>query len=431
MTLFRNAVSDSLSTLKNQNYRTYVLGQFISLIGTFMQQVAQQWFIWDVTHDSRWIGIIGACAVAPVFFIGPFAGSIADRLDRRKLLITTQIIEMLLAFALGAMILLGLREVWPVIIFALVLGTCGAFTYPAQSAFIGDLSGMGGIRKAMAFYVTLLEVGRLVGPALAGLVVAYVGTGVAFLLNGLSFIAVIYSLLIVRAQQTRKAADGNPLRGFVEAIGYIRQNPRVADLLKCSALVMLFIFSSLQMASPIASTVLNRGAEMVGFMMAASGAGALIGAIFITPQLQRALHPGRAISLMMIWSGAWLMIASTFTTEYLAVLGVFMYSIGIPVVFGNVNALNQFLAPPTMRARLISIGQMVTFGTQPLGVLMTGWLANALGPLMAIRVNGILLTLFALLLLARTDFRKWIVERAPSEPMPTENLLEEINHAAS
>ena len=130
--------SKSFSPLKNRDYRIYIIGQAISLIGTFMQQVAQQWYVWDITKDSRWIGVIGACAFVPLFLLSPITGSIADRVDRRKLLIATQVTEMTLAFILGALALSGVREVWPIVILALLLGVSAAFTFPTQSAFIGD-----------------------------------------------------------------------------------------------------------------------------------------------------------------------------------------------------------------------------------------------------------------------------------------------------
>ena len=236
-----------------------------------MQQVATQWYVWDITKDARWIGIIGACTFIPLFLLSPITGSIADRVDRRKLLITTKIAEMSLAFVLGALAFSGARAIWPIVILALLLGVCAAFTFPTQAAFVGDLSGMDELRSAVAFNVTMIETGRLVGPALAGWVVALVGTGMAFTLNGLSFMGVIICLYIVRGKQTMRAAVGSPLGNFAEALRYIRTQPRIIDLLLCSLLVTLFVFSSLQLSAPIADTILKGGPQLVGYMLAASG----------------------------------------------------------------------------------------------------------------------------------------------------------------
>lgn len=403
---------DSFSPLKNRNYRTYLLGQGISLAGTFMQQMALQWFIWEITNDTRWVGIVAAVTFAPAFFLMPFTGAIADRVDRRKVLIATQVIEMCLALLLALLILLGMHVVWPILIFALALGITAAFTFPTQGAFIGDLSGMGEIRKAMMLYALTIEIGRFIGPALAGFVVATFNTGTAFLINGLSFIAVIISLLLVRAEQVRRPPSGNLLQNFGEALRYVRQQPRIADLLVCSLSITLFVFSSLQLSAPIADLVLHGGPQLVGYMLGASGAGALVSVIFVAPQVQRAPRAGAALSAALLWAGIWLVATSFVTWAPLTIIGIFFYSITIPVVLASVSALIQMLSPADMRARLLSVSSMLSTGAQPLGSLMVGWLGNALGPLAAIRLNGLLMTTVALaLLLLHRDFRSWIAVR--------------------
>ncbi len=319
---------------------------------------------------------------------------------------------MLLAFTLAALVFLGVRSVWPVVVLALLLGVSAAFNFPAQSAFIGDLTGMGEIRKSMAFNVTMIEIGRLIGPALAGWVVALVGTGLAFFLNGLSFVAVIVGLNFVRAQQARRGAGGTALGDFAESLRYLRQNPRIIDLLLCSLLVTLFVFSSLQLSAPIADGVLNGGPQLLGYMLAASGAGALLGALIVAPQIQKVARAGTALIGMLIWSGVWLTITSFSRWAPTTLAGIFLYSISIPVVLASVNALTQMLAPATMRARLLSVSQMLSFGAQPVGALMVGWMGNALGPLTAIRFNGIAMVLLACTLLTlRPAFRRWEVGR--------------------
>jgi MFS family permease len=407
--MLRNLL-DSFSPLRNRNYRTYLTGQAVSLIGTFMQQVAQQWYVWEITRDSRWIGVIGAMAFVPMLLLGAFTGSIADRVDRRRLLLTTQVIEMLLAFALAGLALSGSRAVWPVIVLAGLLGVTAAFNFPAQSAFIGDLSGMGEIRKSMALNVTMIEIGRLIGPALAGWVVAAVGTGLAFGLNGLSFIAVIISLLLVRSTQVRRPAGGSPLSDFAEALRFLRGSPRIIDLLLCSLMVVLFVFPSLSLSAPIADDVLKGGPQLMGYLLAASGGGALIGALLVAPQVQRVARAGFALLLALVWSGVWLVVTSLMTNAIGVVLGVMMYSVSIPVVLAGVNALTQLLAPSQMRARLLSASQMLSFGAQPVGALVVGWMGNAIGPMAAIRVNGIALLVAALaMIVLQPAFRAWVV----------------------
>ncbi|MCB9149558.1 MAG: MFS transporter [Caldilineaceae bacterium] len=411
----RSTFLDSFTPFKNVNFRTYLMGQVVSLTGTFMQQMALQWFVWEITQDTRWIGIVAAITSAPAFFLMPFTGSIADRVDRRKLLIAMQSLEMVLAFGMALLIFRGLSVVWPVLIFALLLGITVSFTMPSQGAFIGDLSGMGEIRKSMMLYALAIEIGRFVGPALAGFVVAQFNTATAFLLNGLSFGAVIFTLSIVRAEQMRRPPSGNLLQNFGEAVGYVRQKPRIADLLVCSLSIMLFVFASLQMAAPIADIVLNGGPQLVGYMLGASGAGAVLGILVIAPQVQRVERAGMALSIALLWSGLWLVLTSFFTWAPLTLLGIFCFSLNIPVVLASVSALIQMLAPSDMRARLLSVSSMLSTGAQPLGALFVGWLGNALGPLAALRVNGILMATIALaLLLLHREFRNWDVSRPPA-----------------
>ncbi len=412
MSLTKLSFLDSFTPFRNTNVRTYLLGQAVSLTGTFMQQMALQWLVWQITQDTRWIGIVAATTFAPAFFLMPFTGSIADRVDRRKLLIMMQSIEMVLALVMALLIMFGLEVIWPVLVIALLLGVTVAFTMPAQGAFIGDLSGMGEIRKTMMLYAMMIETGRFLGPAIAGLVVAQFNLATAFLLNGLSFLAVIVSLFIVRAEQARRPPSGNLLQNFGEAIRYVRQQPRIADLLACSLSVTVFIFSSLQLTAPIADTVLKGGPELVGYLLAASGAGALFGVLVIAPQVQRVDRAGMVLSIALLWSALWLILTSFFTWSPLVIMGIFFYSVNIPVVLATVGALIQILAPADMRARLLSVSSMLSTGVQPLGALMIGWLGNALGPMAAIRVNGILMAAIALgLLLIHRQFRSWVVER--------------------
>ena len=415
MVLTKSAFWDSFSPFKNANFRTYLLGQGISLVGTFMQQMALQWFIWDVTQDTRWVGIVAAVTFAPAFFLMPFTGSIADRVDRRKVLIATQLIEMTLALLLALLIFLGMHVIWPVLLFALILGVTAAFNFPTQGAFIGDLSGMGEIRKAMMLYALAIEIGRFIGPALAGLVVAQFNTATAFFFNGLSFIAVVISLLFVRAQQTRRPPSGNLLQNFGEAVRYVRQQPRIADLLLCSLSVTMFIFSSLQLSAPIADLVLHGGPQLVGYLLGASGAGALVGVLLVAPQFQRIERAGMALSGALLWSGIWLFLTSFFTWAPLTILGIFFCSVNIPVVLAGVGGLVQMLAPGDMRARLLSVSSMLSTGIQPIGALVVGWLGRVLGPMATIRVNGFFMISIALaLLLLHREFRNWRVARTPA-----------------
>lgn len=404
---------DSFAPLEDRNFRVYMFGHTVSVIGTFMQQMALQWFVWDITEDTRWLGIITALTLAPAFFLMPISGPLADRLDRRKLLFANGALGMILAVGMALLIMLGVRQIWPVVLFATLLGVMTAFDSPTRGAFIGDLSGMNQVRRAMMIYALGIETGRFIGPALAGLVVGFINIEAAFLLNGLSFVAVMISLFMVRATQVRRESKGNLLQNFGEAIGFVRTQPRIVNLLMCSISIMIFVFSALQLAAPIADLVLNSGPELVGYLLGASGAGAIIGILIVAPQFQQINHAGVALCLMLVWSGLWLFLTSFFTTNMLVLLGIFLFSIIIPVVLAGVSALIQLLAPEDMRARLISVSQMFSMGMTPLGALFVGWTASALGPMGAVRVNGVLMMGVGVgMIVFSRGFREWIVERS-------------------
>jgi predicted MFS family arabinose efflux permease len=180
--------------------------------------------------------------------------------------------------------------------------------------------------------------------------------------------------------------------------------------------VTLFIFSSLQLAAPIADIVLHGGPELVGYLLAASGAGAVVGVLFVSPLLQRAERAGLALSGALLWSGLWLVLTSFFTWAPLTIVGIFFCSVNIPVILAGVGGLVQLLAPTDMRARLLSVSSMLSTGIQPIGALLVGWLGRAIGPMATICVNGLLMTMIALLLLLlHHEFRNWRVARAASQ----------------
>lgn len=421
------ASNSMFSPLRNRNYATYMAGQAISLIGTFMQIVAQQWYVWEVTRDAKWIGIVGALSFAPTFFLAPFAGSIADRYNRRLLVLATQIVEMLLAFLLAALIWGGMRNVYVICVFSIILGFTASINFPAQAALIGDMVGMAEVRKAASFNASVFQIGRLIGPAIAGWVVATLGTAPAFFINGVSYIAVIISLLIIRANQVRKEGGSSILGEFGEAVKFVRSQPRIIDLLLSAVLMTMTVFSATTLFAPLADITLNGGADspkIMGYLTAASGLGALVGALFIGPRYATVSRVGVAVTIALLWSGIWLALSYFISSMFFAMLCIFCVSITLPIVLAGSNSLIQTLAPSNMRARILSVFQMITFGAQPLGTLFVGFTGNLLGPIDAITLNGGILLVGALMIwLTRKDFIAWQAERkvAPTTPQQAQH----------
>ena len=403
---------EPFSPLKDRNFSIYITGQTVSQIGTFMQTTAQAWLIWELTHDARMVSLATALGFLPLFFLSPFTGALADRWDRRKLLIGTQIAAMTLALTLAFLVQRGLADVTIVLFLSLAVGVVNTFDFPTQSAFIGDMTGMGAIRKAVALNTSMFQVGRSVGPALAGILIALFGSAFVFLLNGLSYIVVIAGLLVSTTTQVRRPHSGTPLNDFAEAVRYARTESRIVDLIMAAILLTLFVFGTFSIFAPLADTVLNGGPETLGLIQSASGLGALVSALLLAPQFANVKRVGVVICGALIFAGFWLMMTLFSTWTPYVQFTIFMASLTLPVVLAGTSGLIQTLSPPHMRARMISLFQMTTFGAQPLGALFAGFMGSLIGPLYAIVLNGGLMAILATLLISlRHDFRVWVVTK--------------------
>lgn len=401
--------------LRNRNLRVYLGGQAISLIGTWMQATAQAWVVWSLSHSTAALGVVAMLGTLPILLLGPWTGVWADTLDRRRLLIVTQATAMALAIALAVLVQIGVIQVWHVYALATLLGIVTALDMPAQQAFIGDLSGIDQLGQAVVINNMLVQVSRMIGPALAGLVVAHLGAAIAFWLNGASFLAVIGSLVMVRAQQIRRSGAAD-LRGFSETVRFIREHPRAQDLIVLTVIVTFFGISVMSILPAVASQALRGNADVLGLLMAASGAGALAGVLLVVPAVQRVRRTGLVVGGAAIWTGLWLMLFSSSTWLPFSILAMFVGSMTFPVVFTTAMGTLQIMAPGDMRARLVSALLMVTFGAQPLAALLVGYSAQILGALSAVRANGLLMAVGALALLALRPALRWWEAGATAQP---------------
>ncbi len=410
---FLQTFFSSFEPLRQRNFAIYLGGQAISLIGTWLQATAQGWVVWELSGSEAALGIVAAFAALPLLFLGPFTGAIADRFDRRRLLIATQATAMLLAFILAFLVQTKMVQLWHVYVLALVLGVVGALDFPAQQAFLGDLSGMQLVRKAVNLNAMILQVSRILGPAFAGLIINAVGTATAFWLNGLSFLAVIASLLLVRSQQVRSHSKNNPLQDFGVALNFLRTQPRLQDILALVVFVTFFGLSVLNIMPAVASHTLGGDAQTLGLLLAASGAGALISVIFVLPYVQAARRTGLVLASAVIWMGIWILVFSQMRSLSFAMATILLYSIGAPAVIATSLGLSQMMAPQDMRARMVSLFVMVSFGLQPVSSLYVGYMAEWLGVPATIFLNGIMLVLGgASMLVLRPALRTWSANAA-------------------
>ena len=357
----------------------------------------------------------------PLLLFGLWTGVWIDRLDRRKLLIGSQAAAMLLAFILALLVVTKTVQLWNVYVLSLLLGCVTAIDFPAQQAFIGDLTGMGVVRKAVVLNAMIVQIGRMVGPALAGMVIGSVGLGLAFFLNGLSFIAVIISLVIVRAHQAKSSREGGQLSAVLEGLKFIRRQPRVQDIILFAVLVVFFGISLLNFFPALVSETLNGDAQTLGLLLAAAGAGALIGVTIFAPLAQSFKRTGVVMGLGVMWAGFWWIMMSRSRSVPLSMLFVFLVSWGVPTVLTTANGLLQIMAPPAMRGRLLATYLIVSFGIQPISALVIGFMADRIGTTNAMLLCGSALIVSALLMLAlRPGLRFWEAPRATERVIASE-----------
>jgi MFS family permease len=401
----------NFSPLRYPNFRLYLGGQAISLIGTFLQATAQSWVVWELTRSESALSIVTMLNSLPILLFGAYAGVWIDRIDRRRLLIGAQVVAMILAFILAFLTQTNLVQIWHVYVLAFILGIVNALDMPAQQAFLGDLTGMADVRKAVNLNVTIIQVSRILGPAFAGIVVARLGVAPAFWLNGLSFIAVIISLMLVRANQnsSKSSSSVNPFRQIAEGFAYLRTNQRMQDLYWFAIILTFFMFSIIMNVLPaVADKLLHGNSETLGLLLASSGAGALVGVLFVVPITQTFRRSGIVMLFGLFWLSLWVSIFAHAHVLGLSMFAMFMGSIGAPTVMTMALGLVQLMSPPDMRGRLISLFTMISFGLQPVAALWIGFMAEdrVLGVENAIQVNALLLSVGALLMLA---FRRELV----------------------
>lgn len=416
------AVISSFSVLRIRNFRIYLGGQAVSLIGTWLQVTAQGWVVWKLTGSTVDLGVTSMLSTLPMLLLGPWAGAWADRYDRRKILIASQVAAMTLAFILSFLVLTETVQLWHVFALSFALGIVTAIDMPAQQAFLGDLSGTKEVRKAVNLNVMIIQVSRILGPAFAGIIVGAFGAGIAFFLNGASFIAVIISLLIVRGAKIVGSARPNQsaLGGFREALAFIQSQPRLRDLVLIAIMLTFFGFSIvLNILPAVASDVLHSDASMLGALMSSSGMGALVGVVVVAPYTQSLRRTGRAVSIALMCTGSAFILLGLSNIPILAMGALFIAGLAAPSVMTTVMGLLQFSTPPHMRARVMSLFTMVSFGFQPIAALWIGWLADKqrLGVQSAILLNATCLIVGGLAMLSRASLRQWEVARA-LEPAP-------------
>jgi MFS family permease len=379
----------AVRALRHRNFQLFFAGQLISLVGTWMQTVAQSWLIYRLTGSSVLLGLVNVASQVPVFLLAPFGGTVADRGSRRRILVITQCVSMLLAFVLAALTLSGRIHEWHIFVLASLLGVVNAFDIPARQSFVVEMVGREDLMNAIALNSSMFNGARIIGPAIAGIFVGAFGEGWCFFANAASYIAVIIGLLLMRLTRADEAPRQrkSPFREIAEGFRFVVQTPPIRALLLLLA-VIGFLGMPYAVLMPIfADKILHAGASGLGILMGGSGLGALLSSIFL------ASRP----SLKGL--GAW--IAGS-TIVFGAALGAFAYSrlfwlsvvLLVPVGFammlelGGSNTLIQAMVPNAIRGRVMAIYSMIFMGMAPLGALLGGMLAEHIGPSLTVASGG-------------------------------------------
>ncbi|MBA3946476.1 MAG: MFS transporter [Herpetosiphonaceae bacterium] len=396
-----NGWQRTFAALRHRNYRLWFFGQLVSLIGTWMQITAQSFLVFELTHSTAYVGFVGFANGLPSLLLMLFGGVVADRVAPRRLLVVTQSTMMLLALVLAALSFSHLVQPWHVVLLALLLGTVNAFDAPASQAFIFDLVDRQDITNAVALNASQFNLATVIGPTVAGLTYAAFGPAWCFGLNGVSYIAVITALLLMRLRTRERAARaGSAFGQLKEGVRYTLGHPILRSLIAIQGATALFGMAYATLLPAWAVAVLHGNATTNGLLQSARGAGSLLGALMLAALAYRG-HRGRWLTLGTFAFPLVLLVFAAVRSVPIALVllaGVGWSSI---LLFNSANTLVQGHVADEMRGRVMAIFSLTFFGGMPLCALWAGQLADRIGPPMTLVVSASILLVLAVLYWAR------------------------------
>ena len=397
----------TFASLSVPNYRRYYAGQSISLIGTWMQMTAQAWLVWSLTHSSTWLGVIIALQTLPVLLLGPYGGVIADRVDKRKLMVALQSAMGVQALALGLLTVTGAVTLWEIGALAALLGLNNAFENPARQSFMLELVGPEHLRNAVTLNSVLVNVARAIGPAVAGILIATVGDGVCFLINAGSFVAVVASLITMDKTALSPVTPAPRARGQLrEGLRYVRHTPQLAVPLLMMGVAGCLTYE-FQVTLPVmADRALDVGAAGFGFMTASMGVGAVFGGLLVAARGRTGLRP---LVIASFGFGAAMTLATFAPSLGVAVVALALAGAGSISFMATGNSTLQLNSEPEMRGRVMSLWFVAFQGSTPIGGPLVGWIMAVIGPRAGLGLGALTLIvvgLGGLVAMRRVRFRR-------------------------
>ncbi|MGD0790601.1 MAG: MFS transporter [Terriglobales bacterium] len=385
----------TLRALRHRNFQLFFSGQLISLTGTWMQSVAQAWLVYSMTKSALLLGSVGFASQIPVFLIAPFGGIAADRTNRQRLVIATQTSSMILAGILAWLTLSGRVHVWHIFVLAAMLGVVNAFDIPGRQAFLVDMVGKEDLMNAIALNSSMFNGARVIGPAIAGILVARIGEGWCFAANAISYIAVITGLVLMSVQCAPRASKHSPIEDIIEGFRWVNQTRVIRALLLLIGLVSLVAMPYTVLMPVFADRILHGGARGLGILMGATGVGALFGALTLAAKTGiKGL--GRWVTISCASLGISLFLFSFSTSFWLSAALLLPAGYSMMLQMACSNTLIQTMVPDQLRGRVMSVYSMMFMGMAPFGAFFGGALAHRIGAPITVAIGGVACVLGAI-----------------------------------
>jgi MFS family permease len=416
----------TLRALRHRNFQLFFAGQLISLTGTWMQSVAQAWLVYRMTKSALLLGSVGFASQIPVFLFAPIGGITADRMNRKRLVIATQTCSMILAGILAWLTLSGRIEVWHVFVLAALLGVVNAFDIPGRQSFLIDMVGKEDLMNAIALNSSMFNGARVIGPAVAGILVAKIGEGWCFAANSISYIAVIVGLLLMHVQSPPRVSKHSPIEDIIEGFRWVNQTKIIRSLLLLIGLVSLVGMPYTVLMPVFADQILHGGARGLGILMGSTGVGALLGALTLAAKTGiKGL--GRWVAITCASLGVSLFCFAFSRSFWLSALLLLPAGYSMMLQMACSNTLIQTMVPDQLRGRVMSLYSMMFMGMAPFGAFFGGALAHRIGAPVTVAVGGVACILGAIwfgraLPELRIEARRLIVAQGLAAGEPEQEL---------
>ena len=398
-------LSTRFRALKHRNFQLFIIGQLISLVGTWMQTTAQQWLVYKLTGSVAVLGLFGFASQVPMLLLAWMGGYVGDRYNRHRGVIVTQSLSMILAFVLAALTLTHLIREWHLIVIALLVGIVNAFDVPIRQSFFVHMVGREDLPNAIALNSSIFNGARVVGPAIAGFAIVLVGEGWCFFLNGVSFIAVLVALLMMRIEPfVKKPPDESPVRSFVQGFKFAMHDVPIRSSLIILCVLSMFGLQYSVFLPIYAHDILHGEAGTLGLLMSAAGVGAFLGALQFAA---RTNYTGLArwIAATCTVCAVGLIIMSRATAFWLCATVLFVVGFAATSQMAATNTIIQERVPDELRSRLMAVYATMFMGVQPIGALLAGGVAKRMGTPNTVLIFGSLVLVGSLFFIWRVAIR--------------------------